>query len=397
MQKESQPIEQNDTDEPEIQVIPQEFYGGVTHAVPKPVVHAQTQTPLVSGVRKAPAPNSAPALHTAHASFPKKSLSLKAILLIAVGIFVIAIAGISYYYIHQAAELRQAALKNASSVSPQTSLTPSAPAPVSAPTSTPSGAPASSSATSSVPALQPLTGIIFPAKTYRSSVDSDGDGLTDVEETTIYGTDPHKPDTDGDGYVDGLEVMNLYNPLGFKPVRLFDSGRVKVYMNPSFGYSIYYPAVWTAQSLDASNEDVIFSSGGGDFVEVLRVDNPQKLPLVDWYRSQSPGTLASDLKPFMTKDKVEGILSPDGLTAYLPFGTTLYAITYNIGLKDVVDYVTTFKMMVTSFRYSGILEQSTGSSPLGNVASSTPSSSATTTVGTPVSGLHVGSPTSSTP
>ncbi len=44
-------------------------------------------------------------------------------------------------------------------------------------------------------------------------IDSDGDGLSDVEEAK-YGTDPHKADTDGDGYPDGEEVKNGYNPLG---------------------------------------------------------------------------------------------------------------------------------------------------------------------------------------
>lgn len=36
--------------------------------------------------------------------------------------------------------------------------------------------------------------------------DSDGDGLTDGEETQVYGTDPLNPDTDGDGIQDGVEV-----------------------------------------------------------------------------------------------------------------------------------------------------------------------------------------------
>lgn len=43
--------------------------------------------------------------------------------------------------------------------------------------------------------------------------DVDNDGLTNAEET-LYGTDPNNPDTDGDGYKDGEEVKNGYNPLG---------------------------------------------------------------------------------------------------------------------------------------------------------------------------------------
>ncbi|KKU90347.1 MAG: hypothetical protein UY19_C0003G0002 [Candidatus Wolfebacteria bacterium GW2011_GWA2_47_9b] len=44
--------------------------------------------------------------------------------------------------------------------------------------------------------------------------DLDGDGLTDSDERNIYKTDPAKPDTDGDGYSDGMEVKSKYNPLG---------------------------------------------------------------------------------------------------------------------------------------------------------------------------------------
>jgi hypothetical protein len=43
--------------------------------------------------------------------------------------------------------------------------------------------------------------------------DSDGDGLTDHEES-YWNTDPNNPDTDGDGYTDQEEVANGYNPNG---------------------------------------------------------------------------------------------------------------------------------------------------------------------------------------
>ncbi len=47
-----------------------------------------------------------------------------------------------------------------------------------------------------------------------SGVDSDGDGLTDVEETEVYGTDPNDADTDDGGVDDGTEVLtNVTDPL----------------------------------------------------------------------------------------------------------------------------------------------------------------------------------------
>ena len=46
------------------------------------------------------------------------------------------------------------------------------------------------------------------------SVDTDIDGLGDYDEIFIYKTDINNPDTDNDGYQDGEEVAGGYNPLG---------------------------------------------------------------------------------------------------------------------------------------------------------------------------------------
>ena len=44
--------------------------------------------------------------------------------------------------------------------------------------------------------------------------DSDGDGLFDNEEVVLYETDPLNTDSDGDTFLDGDEVKNGYNPAG---------------------------------------------------------------------------------------------------------------------------------------------------------------------------------------
>jgi len=49
--------------------------------------------------------------------------------------------------------------------------------------------------------------------------DNDGDGLPDDLEN-YYGTDPSQADSDSDGYSDGQEVLNSYNPLGAGPLTL---------------------------------------------------------------------------------------------------------------------------------------------------------------------------------
>ena len=47
------------------------------------------------------------------------------------------------------------------------------------------------------------------------ATDTDGDGLSDDDETNVHGTDPNLADTDGDGINDGVEVT--YASLGFDP------------------------------------------------------------------------------------------------------------------------------------------------------------------------------------
>ena len=52
----------------------------------------------------------------------------------------------------------------------------------------------------------------LPFQLLQVSLDRDQDGLSDGDEIRLV-TDPNNPDTDNDGYIDGLEVIRGYNPL----------------------------------------------------------------------------------------------------------------------------------------------------------------------------------------
>ncbi len=58
----------------------------------------------------------------------------------------------------------------------------------------------------------PVSTVMVPDSLY--DVDSDGDGLANFEEYYIWQTDPYNPDTDGDGYIDSIEIKYGYNPRG---------------------------------------------------------------------------------------------------------------------------------------------------------------------------------------
>jgi len=74
--------------------------------------------------------------------------------------------------------------------------------------------PATGQITLSAPATVTASGVqLTVALTSPFVRDTDGDGLTDTDETNTYSTDIENPDTDGDGFVDGDEVRYGGDPL----------------------------------------------------------------------------------------------------------------------------------------------------------------------------------------
>ena len=66
------------------------------------------------------------------------------------------------------------------------------------------------------------------------TLDTDSDGLTDLDETNIHKTDPNNPDTDGDGVNDGDEVAAETNPLKKNTLlgRLYGNLELEELLNP---------------------------------------------------------------------------------------------------------------------------------------------------------------------
>lgn len=184
-----------------------------------------------------------------------------------------------------------------------------------------------------------------------STVDTDADGLTDAEEV-LLGTDEALPDTDADGFLDGEEVVNLYNPLGTDPARLEFTDLVSTYVNPIRGYDIFYPRKWIARALDQSSNEVYFTSSVGEFVSVTTHDNTEQVTLTAWLLAENPDLTIDDLETFTSELGLDGIKLANGFSVYYSLGSSVYELTYNVGLRDEVSYPHLFEMMYQSFVFT---------------------------------------------
>ncbi len=90
-----------------------------------------------------------------------------------------------------------------------------------------------------------LLGLAFLAPPVAAQADADGDGLFDLDESGVYGTNPQLFDTDGDGSGDGEEVYLGTNPLAADaaPAQadsdgdgLFDLDETSVYGTGAYAY-----------------------------------------------------------------------------------------------------------------------------------------------------------------
>jgi len=184
---------------------------------------------------------------------------------------------------------------------------------------------------------------VFPVETIPG-VDSDSDGLTDVEETEVYGTHPKLPDTDSDGFLDGNEVFHRYNPAGTAPGTLFESGLVKEYVGAyqETSYQFYLPSVWKVN--DTDDIFVLEVPTGEGFLIGFQAKQADQA-LKDWV---SENTILEDGIVGSTKNGLGLVQAENQLTAYVDLGTGVMIFTYDTGIKTRIDYLQSFQMMLNS-------------------------------------------------
>jgi hypothetical protein len=216
----------------------------------------------------------------------------------------------------------------------------------------------SSTATTTASTTSPFPILLNPQPTTTTPVvegqplpsapDTDGDQLTTAEET-LYGTSANTADSDADGYADGAEVLNAYDPRQARST-LRQSGRFSLFTATQF--SIQHPATWTAQRVGGGDDEVNFRSGGAEFVSVVTLQKPATQTLRAWFAEQFADQDASSLTVVQI-GAVQGLRSADLQTYYLVSDAApgaVYVISYTSANLTELNYLTTFAAMVKTFQ-----------------------------------------------
>jgi hypothetical protein len=331
-----------------VQTIPADFYGGVNpvvkfRSVEKEVVlqsKSKLTAPEKKMLDKSTAAGSGAPLHPANILTSKKYA-----IIFGSSLFVLIIAGVSVYFYFQIRQPKTSSLPPQPNINVVTNTEP-APQVVENPPE------------EVVPTTTPQSlaeaAIEFPSVLLGESPDLDKDNLTDSAEE-LFSTDPSKPDTDEDTYNDGHEVFYLYNPAGKEPQKLVDSGLVKDYNNPVFGYKLFYPATWAIGNVDESYRDVLFSTITGENVELRVFDRSPGQTFADWFAQWAPNEQYQNLVEFQTRFGESGKNRPDNLVYYFEDGIHVYVLVYHTTDSNVVNFRSAMVMMARSFRSAGFV------------------------------------------
>lgn len=219
--------------------------------------------------------------------------------------------------------------------------------------------PASSTSTEPV-ATTPTTPIpsesVNPFPVGRiTGIDSDSDGLTDVEESTLYATDPRKPDSDSDGFLDGNEVFHRYNPNGDAPGTLEEAGLVRLFTQggATARVTLLYPTSWSAvvdpvPIVPGATSTASFTASSGERV-VSEVYTKEATESIAAWMSRTEHVREGSSTH--TKNGLVAFVARDQLTAIIDGGTELVLLTYRPNESGAIEFLQTFKMMLNSLLF----------------------------------------------
>jgi hypothetical protein len=296
--------------------MPKEYRGGVAAVIKKSAPIAPPPKPIAVPQPVAPKPVTPAPVAAAPVAGPAKPAKKSAMpyVVLGLGVFLILVASVIAFYAYQ-----QTAKPPAVTIPPSSTPKPT-------PTPTPE-----------------------PPKKPEAGLDSDSDGLTDVEELRLFGTLVFNPDTDSDSFLDGNEVFHLYDPAKQNFARLADSALVKLYSSSKAKFTLFTPSSFVATE-SADGLSATWGIPSGENIRVTSYPNPDKQSAQVWFAATFPARAAEAMSSFATKGGFQGIQDPDRRDTFIDGGNgMIYRIEYLLGPAKSIEYRTTYNMMLNSF------------------------------------------------
>jgi len=177
--------------------------------------------------------------------------------------------------------------------------------------------------------------------------DIDNDGLSYIEEL-IWQTDPEQVDTDGDGYLDGKEILSFYSPISATSETLEQANLVDNFVDEEYGFSFLYPKEFNLIQGESANV-VIKATTTSEFFNILILDNTTELNnITDWFQEINPN-IEFNKNKFV--GNLEAVSTTDNLNFYTLLNNKIFVISYGPDFSGQINFMTTFKMMIKSFKF----------------------------------------------
>lgn len=182
--------------------------------------------------------------------------------------------------------------------------------------------------------------------------DTDSDGLTDAEETEIYGSDPNSSNSDGDSFVDLNEVLNLFDPASPEPAKLADNPGIVTYESVDFGIRMLMPESWGVREAP-TDRMARFTSPTGENVRVSLYDKDPEQALTDWLPDAPIEGVASisSFESLVNQKGYEQLITSDRRTIFVASNGTVVRFAYDLADELEIRYRVTLSMMANSLEF----------------------------------------------
>lgn len=183
--------------------------------------------------------------------------------------------------------------------------------------------------------------LFFSKNRFNMGEDGDNDYLTDKEEE-YYNTNKNTNDSDGDLYIDGEEVSNLYDPNGFTPSKIINSSNVKIFYNNKI--SFYYPSQFKIEEKESGSLIVVIPGNGSEEYFEINIFNSDSNNFLDFIKQDLKNEDMNLLKLDIFN---EAYIDSIGKNVYVKFNDDIIKIKY-VNSLSVYNYSATFSMLIRS-------------------------------------------------